>query len=224
MYLKLLERFKKQTEIGLIKILNFAASDIFGDSVEFYSHKTHQGISGLSHDRAEFAEGSFHSRPVFTIDWNTLRAQQGLPYYMKIDIEGQEASFLRGMLGSAHLPEYISVECHTLQPVEMLFALGYRLFKLIDQNPPGGFHLPTPQREGLHIKSVNWTHSSGPFGQELPETEWLSFEDFKVAYEASRPEYARSWFDCHAWLPTANFPSWIKAEVIDEADRIVPDC
>ena len=139
-------------------------------SWNFFHHELHQGISGLSNTRAEFAS-RYTSYHVMTIDWPTLVGKHGVPYYAKIDIEGQESAFLSGITRGAPLPTYISVECHAFEPVRGLYDLGYRRFKLIDQNAPGGFYVPEHQTEGKSIFWPAFEHASGQFGSELPG-EW----------------------------------------------------
>jgi FkbM family methyltransferase len=199
-YFELCDRFSTEISASRLRIENFAASDSADRLIEFFHHDVHQGLSGLSRGRAEFKEGNFTSYFVSTINWPVLVARHGVPYYLKIDIEGAEAPFLSSMAGSEILPTYISVECHALAPVEALYELGYRHFKLVDQNPPGGFSLPAIQQEGRQIDWQKFHHSSGPFGRDLPAGDWLTLEDFKKAWHAVRPEMSHTWFDCHAWL------------------------
>ena len=194
-------RFATAISHGRLKLLNFAASSTFGDTVEFFRHEAFQGVSGL--DRHNHLIEGYTSQSVMTIDWNTILAQFGLPRYLKIDIEGQEAAFLSGMMVRKERPEYISVECHSLAPVEKLSDLGYVRFRLIDQNPPGGFQLPDHQTEGRSVPSRTWSHSSGPFGTELPPGKWLDFSEFQRVYTSVQDQRSRTWFDCHAWMPAA---------------------
>jgi FkbM family methyltransferase len=199
MFYALRERFAAEIASGQLILHNLAAGARHGDIVEFFHHPKHQGLSGLSHARAEFASG-YSSYHVLTIDWPALTEKHGVPHYAKIDIEGQEAALLASAAGAALLPSFISVECHSLAPVEALHALGYRRFKLIDQNPPGGLRLPTVQQEGKSIAWPQFSHASGPFGRDLPG-EWVDFARFRIQWEDAQPEYSRTWFDCHAWMP-----------------------
>jgi hypothetical protein len=178
-------------------IHNEAATARAGEIVEFFHHEKSPRISGLSNTRQEFASG-YKSYFVPTVDWPTLVAKYGVPHYMKIDIEGGEVNFLSAATPQT-LPRYISVECQNLAPVEALYQLGYRRFMLVDQKPPGGFHLPEPQREGRRVEAPDWRGTSGPFGQDL-SGEWVDIEGFKARWEASRGEWKRTWFDCHATL------------------------
>lgn len=199
MYYALQSRFAVEIAAGSLIVHNAAACARYGDIVEFFHHATYQGLSGLSANRAEFALG-YRSYHVTTINWPALIERHGLPHYVKIDIDGGEAVFLGAVAPGARLPEYISVKCHAPDPVQVLFDLGYRLFKLVDPNPPGGFGLPNPQAEGHSITGFEFNHASGPFGRDLPG-DWLDFQSLLSQWRAARPGYGRTWFDCHAWMP-----------------------
>src|SRR6185312_589791 len=140
-----------------------AASADFGERVEFFVHSQHQGVSSL-YKRGEVDPSGYSAHSVPTINWRTLLAQAGLPRYVKVDIEGHEEQFLLGMVGYTEIPEFVSIEAYKLRPCEMLHEIGYERFKLINQNPPGGFQLPERQMEGLRVDSADFTHGSGPFG------------------------------------------------------------
>ena len=125
-----------------------------------------------------------------------------MPRYVKVDIERQEDLFLAGMLREHELPEFISIEAYAFRPCEMLHEMGYNRFKLIDQNPSGGFQLPTRQWEGLSINFADFSNASGPFGLDVfGDGQWLDFAGFRAAWDACQPEMSRTWFDCHAWRP-----------------------
>ncbi len=193
-------RFAHQLASGDVRLLNFAASDTFGKTTDFYVHDVHPGVSAVSM-RPELPTG-YSTRSVTTIDWNTLRAQAGVPRYIKIDIEGQEEAFLNGMMVGGPLPEFISVECHTFRPIDQLHALGYRRFKLVDQNPAGGFRLPQRQMEGLEISWSDFEYTSGPFGLDVfGDGVWSRFDAVRDEWHSRQPEMSRTWFDCHAWRP-----------------------
>jgi FkbM family methyltransferase len=200
MFIELNDRFEAAISAGMLTLYNRAAGEQAGQIVEFFHHDRYQGLSGLSHARAEFADGAFTSYHVLTTDWRDLIDRHGVPHYLKLDIEGNEPAFLRGMKGAAVLPPFVSIECHDFAPVEMLQALGYRRFQLVDQNPAGGFCLPAVQREGRAISWETWTHATGPFGSDLPDDGWVDFAEFRRRWQAARPDCARTWFDCHARL------------------------
>lgn len=74
----------------------------------------------------------------------TLMKEYGVPYYCKIDIEGNDIIALRSLSGIQERPLYISVETECIgdktqwkdrifDTLEELHALGYNKFKLVDQ-------------------------------------------------------------------------------------------
>lgn len=198
MYFALCERFAGDIADGRMVIHNGAAAFDEGLLVEFFHHQQHQGISSLSRGRPEFADGNFSAYHVLTINWAALTKQHGVPYYCKLDIEGSEEHFLRGMQGQDVLPVYVSAECYSPAPAALLHELGYRHFKLVDQNPTGGFVLPAEQCEGTQVDWQDWRHMSGPFGRDLAG-EWGRFEEFESLRQAALAKNAPTWFDCHAW-------------------------
>ncbi len=197
----LCRRFHKPIEAGALVLLNFAAGSTFGASVKLFVHNQAQGLSSI-YKRSDVSQEDYSEHKVTTIDWRSLRAQAGLPRYVKIDIEGQEDLFLAGMMEETELPEFISIEAYKLHPCEMLHEMGYERFRLVDQCPPSGFRLPNRQWEGVTISSADFTHASGPFGLDLfGDGNWLTFAEFQVLWTACQPKMSRTWFDCHAWKP-----------------------
>ena len=195
------DRFANHIASGALKLFNFAASDTFGATIEIFVHRVHQGVSGIA-KRGEVAD-DYTVHVVTTIDWRTLLAQSGVPRYLKIDIEGNEVAFLKGFLECGGRPEFISVECHQIRPVEMLYEAGYRRFRLVDQNPAGGFKLAPRQLEGLSLEAADFTHGTGPFGLDIfGDGNWSDFDKFKADWVEARPQMSRTWFDCHVWKPS----------------------
>lgn len=200
LFYKLLERFDSAISAGALTIYDRAASETAGQIVEFFHRDRHQGLSNLSCQRTEFSARALTAYHVLTTDWRELVARHGVPHYLKIDVEGHELAFLRGMQGAPVLPPFISIKFHEFATVEMLRALGYLRFQLVDQNPLGGFRLPSVQREGRTVVWDAWNHSGGPFGADLPEQEWVDFSAFFLRWQAARQDCAQTWFDCHGRL------------------------
>lgn len=196
-YQSLLSRFETELADGRLQIHHNAASDVSGEHVSFHHHNAHQGVSGLSKNPDVADE--YSSFEVTTLDWRFLVERHGIPYYCKADIEGQETPFLKQLIGQSVLPKYFAVECHDLAPAALLYAIGYRKFQLVEQLPVGGFINVSPPKEGKYVEFPNWSHSSGPFGEELPG-QWIDFEQFVVAHRIGLSQRHRTWFDCHVSL------------------------
>lgn len=114
---------------------------------------------------------------------DTILAEVGMPYYLKVDIEGADTHCLEALHRlNDRPPKFVSIEldmddldvaaaelCH-------LFALGYREFKLINQGSLQNLRCPNPPREGTFVDQPFMPHASGPFGEETPG-EWISFDN-----------------------------------------------
>ena len=121
-------RFADEIASGRLHVFNRAAGSRSGDKVSVWDTPDpgHSTVNSNPHN----AGNSFE---VTTIDWPELVATRGIPHYVKIDIEGMEHDFLMSMLQTTARAEFISVECHTMDNIAMLFAMGYRKFKIINQ-------------------------------------------------------------------------------------------
>ncbi|MGE0407340.1 MAG: FkbM family methyltransferase [Candidatus Korobacteraceae bacterium] len=111
-----------------------------------------------------------------------LLASYGVPYYLKIDIEGADLTCLCALADSTERPQYASIESEKkdwkglLREFEIFSDLGYRKFKVVDQR----FHKltkpPVPAKEGASVDYTFKGHCSGLFGEEIPGG-WLTAEE-----------------------------------------------
>lgn len=109
----------------------------------------------------------------------------GVPYYLKIDIEGHDMLCVEALHDFGERPDYISVEstvCVGDVPFELVFdelaqlwRLGYRAFKYLDQSRNPRQRCPYPPLEGTYVDTTFHADSSGPFGEETPRR-WLSID------------------------------------------------
>lgn len=115
--------------------------------------------------------------------------QYGVPYYIKIDIEGADRIVLEQLLADTRRPQFISIEDCRFGPtyLALLATCGYTGFKLSEQSclPPG---------------------TSGPFGDDLAGA-WLPYREMKALYHevvrdrgGRRIAPAGQYFDIHARL------------------------
>ncbi len=207
MYDSLVRRFAREIAYGSVELMNWVAADSSGETVTFWRNQVYQQLSTLDRDHAQMAEHLVECQGR-TANWRDVVGLRGVPYYCKIDIEGGESRFLRSMRGTDVLPPYISVECHSFEPIEVLFELGYRGFKFVNQMMLSTLvsTLPNPPLEGHYVPNPDWTDASGPFGRELPDR-WVDFQEAAVVYhmiarlKTFRALLAPCWFDCHARLP-----------------------
>jgi hypothetical protein len=121
----------------------------------------------------------------------------GVPYYLKVDVEGVDQSVLEQLRGCNVLPLFVSVEDCRLgfDYMRILASCGYDRFKLLDQSAVSQMKDPAmPMFSG---------RSSGPFGHNLPGS-WLSHDAMVQHYaltvrdrSGNRLAPRTHWWDIH---------------------------
>jgi FkbM family methyltransferase len=136
-------KFDQEIQAGRLEILNVGIADKEGladfwiceEKPEFNSfHRAIASRNGYSH----------RSIQVPVMRFSTIIERYGTPYFLKVDIEGNDMLCLNDLSPSS-LPRYLSVESECpldeksaseedgLRVLQKLHSLGYRKFKLIDQ-------------------------------------------------------------------------------------------
>jgi FkbM family methyltransferase len=169
------------------------------------------------------------SRPVKvrTVRFATILEQHGVPFYCKIDIEGNDHLCLEG-IDASDKPKFVSVEMSHAsggRDLSILNALGYRKFKIISQvtrRPAlpalqlALSYMPVMVRKNIkrvekygfgRLRESDWTFapgSSGAFGDDLPGR-WLDYKQTVAVWQTLHEIDARlhanglgEWFDIHA--------------------------
>lgn len=135
-----------------------------------------------------------------------LFARYGVPFYLKIDVEGADELVLDSLVELPELPFYLSLEdCRFgYRYMKKLAALGYRSFQLLDQSL-------VDRCVDNSIEHRFNPGSSGPFGPQLPG-EWLGHPQIEERYsqevrdrEGNRQAPRTHWWDihCRASAPVA---------------------
>ncbi|MCB2013667.1 MAG: FkbM family methyltransferase [Sphingobium sp.] len=124
--------------------------------------------------------------------------EYGVPYYLKIDVEGVDHVVLDQLQGLPQLPACVSVEdCRFgFDYMRTLSACGYDGFKLLDQSTVEG-------RVDPQTGHVFPAASSGPLGSDI-EGDWLSYDAIVDHYattvrdhEGNRLAPRTQWWDIH---------------------------
>lgn len=198
------EKFAHYVASGRLMILNIGI---------WSENKTLKFYHNLSNDHWSSFDPAYGCRegtPFEVIDIECQRIENvisrfGLPYYMKIDVEGADKIILKDLLSVKGLPEYISVEEYGVQAIDDLKALGYLRFQIVPQRTKDPAEPLEPAREGSFFKRHFDGRDSGSFGKELYDDRWLSYEDARSRflstirnerYEYVGPEH--EWHDVHA--------------------------
>ena len=89
--------------------------------------------------------------------FDTILKEHGIPYYLKIDIEGADIDCIRALRGFQDRPKYVSFECpldrfeNTFEGLAELWMMGYRRFKLVNQARHIDLRCPKPPLEGKYF-------------------------------------------------------------------------
>ena len=126
-------RFKKEIAEGRLVIENVGISDNPGVT-DFWICDDKSEWSSFDLSCAARRGYRHHSVPVPCATLPTLIRKYGIPYYIKIDIEGHDRICL-SQLTKQLSPAYISIESygHGEEPILDLLSLGYSKFKILDQ-------------------------------------------------------------------------------------------
>jgi FkbM family methyltransferase len=105
----------------------------------------------------------------------------GVPFYLKIDIEGADSVVLEGLRQLEGRPRYISIEAEKVDfarlvaELNALRDLGYHRFKAVQQARIPGSRIATTTRRGRRLDYAFEDSASGSFGADLAGG-WLSYD------------------------------------------------
>lgn len=224
-------RFQKEIAAGQILIECVGIVDQPG-KIPFWINDERDVFSSFDRARAGRNGMKCHPIEIECVTFDKLLTKYGVPYYLKLDAEGAEPYCLK-CLQPTSLPEYVSVEAEDFEYLVLLWHLGYRQFKIVDQMRHNS-RFPDFGNDNMFSRAAKracWYADrfknrfsrvpfargcSGPFGEETPGT-WQTFEE--VAYNWLALHFGHhkrgtlnhfSWYDFHGKA----LPSTDTAQVI----------
>ncbi len=218
-------KFAREIADGSFTLLGIGIAETEG-TLDFWESQVTEWSS--FHREIASRNGTPHYRAaVATRLFKNVIAEHGIPFYCKIDIEGNDGLCLEG-LSRDTAPEYISIEMSHAgggRDLALLKGLGYDRFKLISQVTRAqpirfmtalGYALPERWaresrkllRRTIGIETLDgWTfpgNASGAFAEDTPGP-WRSHEAVHKMWEFLRDVDLRfgkrglgEWFDFHA--------------------------
>jgi FkbM family methyltransferase len=174
------EKFAPYIESGRLILLNVAIADTSGPISFFESDNDVWG--SIRRDAARRNERLGAGWREITVEgrrFGEILRQHGVPYYLKVDIEGADLLCLKALAEFSERPRYVSIEAEVdvlsgiRHEITVLSELGYSRFKIVRQGHVPLQSCPFPAREGQYIEYKFPYGSSGMFGEEAPG-EWLS--------------------------------------------------
>ena len=182
---ELTTKFSASVASGRLRILNLAIAERSGtqtlavaDGMTIWSSLSPEFVR-----RNEAAGTRYRYIEVPAVTFGEILTEVGIPYYLKIDIEGLDMLCVRALHKFAERPTFVSLESHVsigaagyeqvFDELAHLWALGYRAFQYVNQRRHPEVKLPPVPNEGVYVDASFSKGSSGPFGKEIPG-EWKS--------------------------------------------------
>jgi len=171
-------------------IHNIAIADYYGE-IDLYINDQHDDWGTVCEKFAHRNErfGTTNTKlKVSCCPFEFILEKHGIPYYLKIDIEGMDFICLKALRKFPNKPKYVSIEAglasfdESINELTLLGELGYERFKIINQAINYKIKCPYPALEGEYIDYQFDGTCSGPFGEESPG-EWLSMVETLSQYE-----------------------------------------
>jgi FkbM family methyltransferase len=205
------ERLSAYIANGALTILNVGIHNTRG-TFEFFANREKDDWSSFIESVGR-RRGHVDVLEIECVTLNDILSKHGVPYYLKVDIEGHDQVCIDSLADAPNKPKYVSVEATAQEFPTQMTEWGYTRFKMISQVWNMDLSMVFPPKEGLFVEELMTGHHSGPFGEETYGP-WLSRE----AFEAERqriinhqfsgslherigcPEdvFLNSWWDFHA--------------------------
>jgi FkbM family methyltransferase len=176
-------RFADHVAAGRLTIVDGAiAPRSAGTSIEFYrnSNTVWGTIKPDWAKRNEVMGASSETISVSRVDIQEIFTSMGIPFYLKIDLEGVDGYVLETLSQFGDRPQYISMESEKVdfaalrESLELLARLGYTKFKIVDQSTLAGSSGSFRAVDNSLFSYTFPPDTSGPFGEEIPQP-WVSF-------------------------------------------------
>jgi FkbM family methyltransferase len=182
-------KFRDYIEKGLLEIVPLAIGEKDG-VVPFYlfPEKSDWGTLDPGYAQRNIARGTeYKIVEVPSVTFQSILQRHGIPYYLKIDIEGADILCIKALHHFTERPKYVSFEAElvgfesTFEGLSHLYVLGYRRFKIVNQIVNYKSRCPDPPGEGKYVDRNFSSGMSGPFGEEAPG-DWEPIEETLEKY------------------------------------------
>lgn len=168
---------------GSLTLLQCAISDHDG-TVTFYQNDKKSVWGTADAEFAALRSGRGAAVTEVTVParrFDGILREHGVPYFMKVDIEGADRLCLGALREFTQRPRFVSIEAEIvswdrlIEDLDTLHALGYDRFKAVQQLTVRRQRCPDPPREGRYVDYRFAKGASGLFGEEAPG-EWMTRE------------------------------------------------
>lgn len=166
-------RFGEEISDGRLRIIEGAIDDSGAEVVTFYDHiNTVWGTTDQSWAERNRWLGDSKGMPVRTVDFGACLRETGVPFFMKVDIEGADRVCFKALRLFDERPVYVSLESEKvffpslLEEFTLLNGLGYDRFAVVQQ--AGIRDIAAAHRvDGSSVAYRFDRDASGPFGIDV---------------------------------------------------------
>ncbi|WP_081910369.1 FkbM family methyltransferase [Thermopetrobacter sp. TC1] len=187
---------------GRLTILNLGISPTEG-KLTFYINLENDEWSSFNKNLGTRDNTRYETIEVDCVTPMYLFTKFGIPYYVKVDIEGYDVYVINTIKELKIKPKYASIEDSGIDSLISFYNSGCRKFKLLNQIDKWKIQLPNPALEGNYISDYSFgACTSGPFGDEVPGR-WLSIDEVmyeylnKVRKPGEQHIIQHGWWDIH---------------------------
>jgi FkbM family methyltransferase len=186
-------RFPDYVANGRLRIVEGAiAPRSAGPTVEFYQNAKVSVWGTIDADWAKRNDAIGSPSTIISVkrvDVSEIFKNIGIPFYLKIDLEGVDGLVLQALSEFEDRPQYLSVESEKVdrsalgQNMNTLARLGYTKFKIVQQAGIPGSSGSFQSLDGSVFPYTFLQDASGPFGEDIPQP-WISLPDALKEYNA----------------------------------------
>jgi FkbM family methyltransferase len=186
------ERFKSEiSNNSLIIVEGAIVNKNFKEDVVFYKNKKNTVWGTVLQDWADRNKADKAYSEIIrvkSVNFKECLKEYGIPYFMKIDIEGMDFFCCETLLEFNERPNFISIEsnktnfCKLSDEINLFKKLGYDKFKIIQQDGISKQKEISPSKEGNFLNYKFKEGSSGLFGEDLPG-KWINSAEALKRYK-----------------------------------------
>ena len=128
-------RFAREISTGKLSIRNIGIAQTPGE-MDFWVSSTTEWSSFNAAMATRHGEQATCIK-VETMPFRRLLEEEGIPFFLKIDIEGSDSLCIKDLAATGSCPAYLSFECSyqdDANDIDLLKGLGYNSFKCLRQN------------------------------------------------------------------------------------------
>lgn len=184
------QRFLDQIKTNQLTIVEGAIVDCSNNDIEekvvFFKNKLNSVWGTVDKnwaERNEYLGSKSEKIKVPIVDFSKCLRQYGMPYYLKVDIEGMDIFCLKSLKDFRERPDFISIESEMInfeilmEEFRIFKELGYTSFQVVNQSNIASNKEPKDTIEGKFVNYNFLSGSTGLFGNDLNKKNWKSYEE-----------------------------------------------